>query len=54
MKRAFAIAACVCALIGGVYFAASKWAIRHETLDLFDARAGAAGRGRLPCAGITR
>ena len=36
MKRAFAIAACVCALIGGVYFAASKWAIRHETLDLFD------------------
>src|SRR5580700_7989463 len=36
MKRAFAILACVCALIGGVYFAASKWAIRHETLDLFD------------------
>jgi hypothetical protein len=37
MKRAFAILACVCALIGGVYFAASKWAIRHETLNLFDA-----------------
>ena len=36
MKRAFAILACVCALIGGVYFAASKWAIRHETLNLFD------------------
>jgi hypothetical protein len=36
MKRAFAILACVCALIGGVYVAASKWAIRHETLDLFD------------------
>jgi len=37
MKRAFAILACVCALVGGVYFAASKWAIRHETLNLFDA-----------------
>ena len=36
MKRAFAILACVCALIGGVYIVASKWAIRHETLDLFD------------------
>jgi len=36
MKRAFVIVACVCALIGGVYIAASKWAIRHETLDLFD------------------
>src|ERR1700722_1826269 len=36
MKKAFAILACVCALIGGVYVAASKWAIRHETLDLFD------------------
>lgn len=37
MKRAFAVLACVCALTGGVYFAASKWAIRHETLNLFDA-----------------
>jgi hypothetical protein len=36
MKRAFAILACVCALIGGVYFAASKWAIRHESLSLYD------------------
>ena len=36
MKKAFAILACVCALVGGVYMAASKWAIRHETLDLFD------------------
>ena len=36
MKKAFAILACVCALVGGVYVAASKWAIRHETLDLFD------------------
>ena len=37
MRKAFAIAACVCALAGGVYIAASKWAIRHETLHLFDA-----------------
>jgi hypothetical protein len=37
MKRAIAIVACVCAAVGGVYFAASKWAIRHDTLDLFDA-----------------
>jgi hypothetical protein len=37
MKRAVAILACICAVIGGLYFSASKWAIRHETLDLFDA-----------------
>jgi len=37
MKKAFAALACVCALVGGVYFAASKWAIRHETLNFFDA-----------------
>src|ERR1700681_3984249 len=37
MKRAVAILACVCALMGGLYFSASKWAIRHDTLDLFDA-----------------
>jgi pimeloyl-ACP methyl ester carboxylesterase len=36
MKRAFATLACVCALIAGVYFAASKWAIRHETVSLYD------------------
>jgi hypothetical protein len=36
MTRAFAVLACVCALVGGVYFAASKWAIRHETLNLVD------------------
>jgi hypothetical protein len=36
MKRAIAILACVCAIVGGLYFAASKWAIRHETLNLFD------------------
>jgi hypothetical protein len=37
MKRALAVLACICILGGGLYFAASKWAIRHETLDLFDA-----------------
>jgi len=28
--------ACLCILLGGLYVAVSKWAIRHETLDLFD------------------
>jgi alpha/beta hydrolase fold len=37
MKKAFAILACVCALIAGVYVVASKWAIRHESLNLYDA-----------------
>src|SRR6478609_2352690 len=37
MKRILAVAACACVLAGGVYFTASKWAIRHETLNLFDA-----------------
>ena len=37
MKRTLAILVCVCVLAGGGYFAVSKWAIRHETLDLFDA-----------------
>lgn len=37
MKRAIAILVCICAVIGGVYFTASKWAIRHETMNLFDA-----------------
>src|SRR6201994_59798 len=36
MKRAFAILACLCLLAAGEYYAISKWAIRHETLDLFD------------------
>jgi hypothetical protein len=36
MKRALAVFACICILTGGLYVAASKWAIRHETLDLFD------------------
>jgi hypothetical protein len=37
MKKAFVALGCMCALVGGVYFAASKWAIRHETLNFFDA-----------------
>src|SRR5580698_11462279 len=37
MRRAFAIFACLCLLAGGEYFAISKWAIRHETLNLYDA-----------------
>jgi len=36
MKRAFAILACLCVLAGGEYFVISKWAIRHETLNLYD------------------
>ena len=37
MKRDMVILACICALGGGLYVAGSKWAIRHQTLDLFDA-----------------
>src|SRR6516165_5565327 len=37
MRRAFAILACLCALAAGECFAVSKFAIRHETLNLFDA-----------------
>ena len=29
--------ACLCVLAGGEYFAISRWAIRHETLNLYDA-----------------
>jgi hypothetical protein len=36
MKRALAVFACICIVAGGLYAAASKWAIRHETLNLFD------------------
>lgn len=36
MKRAIAIFVCLCVLAGGEYLAISKWAIRHETLNLFD------------------
>lgn len=37
MKRAITILACLCVLAAGEYFAISKWAIRHQTLNLFDA-----------------
>jgi alpha/beta hydrolase fold len=37
MKRALAVFACICLLSGGVYAAASKWLIRHQALNLFDA-----------------
>jgi len=37
MKRGIAVLACLCALTGTAYFAVSKWGIRHETLNLFDA-----------------
>lgn len=36
MKRALAVLACICLVAGGAYVAASKWAIRHEALNLFD------------------
>jgi hypothetical protein len=36
MKRALTVLACICLVASGAYFAASKWAIRHETLNLFD------------------
>jgi hypothetical protein len=37
MKRAIAILACLCVLVGAEYLAVSRWAIQHETLELFDA-----------------
>jgi len=37
MKRGLGVLVCVCALLGAVYFAISKWGIRHEQLNLFDA-----------------
>jgi hypothetical protein len=37
MKRGIAVLTCVCAVAGTAYFAVSKWGIRHETLNLFDA-----------------
>jgi hypothetical protein len=36
MKRGIAVLASVCALVSCIYFAVSKWGIRHETLNLFD------------------
>lgn len=35
--RLFIVVACLCSLPAGESFAIRKWAIRHETLELFDA-----------------
>jgi alpha/beta hydrolase fold len=37
MRSAVTILACLCVLAAGEYFAISRWAIRHETLNFFDA-----------------
>jgi alpha/beta hydrolase family protein len=37
MKRGIAVLACLCVLAGVLYFGISKWGIRHETLNMFDA-----------------
>jgi len=37
MKRGIIILACVSILAAGAYFAISKWGIRHEALNFFDA-----------------
>ena len=37
MKRALIVLACIIAATGVAYVAGSKWAIRHQTLALFDA-----------------
>ncbi len=36
MRRAIVIFVCLCAIAAAEYIAISEWAIRHETLDLFD------------------
>src|SRR6201981_3892876 len=36
MRRAILILACLCVLAVGEYFGTSRWAIRHETINLFD------------------
>jgi hypothetical protein len=35
--RLLIVVACLCSLPAGESFAIRKWAIRHETLELFDA-----------------
>jgi hypothetical protein len=37
MKRGVVVLACTCVALGVGYFTVSKWAIRHETLNLVDA-----------------
>ena len=36
MKRGIIVLACTCVALGAGYFSISKWAIRHETLNLVD------------------
>lgn len=36
MKRFFVVLSCLAVLLVAGYFTASKWAIRHQTLNLFD------------------
>jgi hypothetical protein len=38
MKRAIVVMLSVSTLAGGVFFGISKWGIRHEALDLYDAK----------------
>jgi hypothetical protein len=38
MKKAFGVLGVLCVAFAGEYIALSKWAIRHETLDFFDAK----------------
>jgi hypothetical protein len=38
MKRGIIVLACTCVALGAGYFSISKWAIRHETLNLVDTR----------------
>src|SRR5436309_6337975 len=37
MKRGMAVLACLCVLAGALYLGISKWGIRHQTLNLYDA-----------------
>ena len=37
MNRALVVLTCIIAVTGGLYVAGSKWVIRHQTLELFDA-----------------
>src|SRR3569832_289709 len=37
MKRGIAVLVCVSALCGVAYVTASKWAIKHETITIYDA-----------------
>jgi pimeloyl-ACP methyl ester carboxylesterase len=38
MKKALAVLGILCVVFAGGYLALSKWAIRHETLNFFDAK----------------